>query len=625
MRKRIDLEVTINPKMAPVELLHFDNMICFDRGGRAFNFKRFRYRGVPVTIATGKRKGEFKESELILANRDDFIREIYLLKPEQPCCTFQSHFKGGTVFYLRYIDEFEPESSPFSLDVMSRCIKYFNGLTLQGIDKSKASRVRAALSFILKGLNRNSEINKLTPVPNYEPSGKQCAYDIELELKPLSRLLIRGYLVLIEHIKNETHPEIHPFYDENLFNAMAKELKWNNIGLKRNAFKHAMLSNNVIKFRKGYSDKVLQRQSLLNQSSRCALHLFYMWTGMNDSVLKKMKRSDVSFKSVGADSYIFESVKGRAGHKEISNYLGFSKYAKKLITEWLEVSKQHFILAGISDIDEQPFIPFVDSELKIKDFTHNSTSAYRINQLIEKLFPFKINATRFRKTKSDILMRVTEDMYIVSQGINNSINVVSRYYSTGIKSDNEKQLSATLTSLALIGKGGSVSESIKSAKILHSDILSNYDYKERLNRKEIPMTTIAPHGIRCLGDSNKKSAIERSYTHLDIDLPENEQRCTDFLSCFDCPNHILVASESDIWLMLSFYEQVIEMKTIPSQNSIPKDKLYNVEEVLNRTLKRLKIKAPQEYENAELKMRGSDHPLFKGVRGLIDTLEVFNV
>lgn len=625
MRKRIDLEVIIEPKIAPVEPLHFKDMICFDKGGRAFNFKRFRYRGVPVTIATGKRKGEFKESDLILANRDDFIREIYLLKPVQPCCTFQSHFKGGIVFYLRYIDEFEPESSPFSLDVMSRCVKYFNGLTLQGIERSKASRIRAALSFVLKGFNRTSDISKLTPVSNYESSGKQCAYDIELELKPLSRLLIKGHLTLVKHINNETHPDIHPFYDEKLFNAMAEKSKWNNIGLKRNAFKHAMLPNNVIKVKKGYSNNVLKRQSLLNQSSRCALHLFYMWTGMNDSVLKKMKRSDVSFKSVGADSYIFESVKGRAGHKEISNYLGFSKYAKNLITEWLEVSKQHFLLAGVVDIDDQPFIPFVDSELNIKDFTHNSTSAYRINKLIEKLFPFKINATRFRKTKSDILMRVTEDMYVVSQGINNSINVVSRYYSSGIKANNERQLSATFESLALIGKGVSVSESIKSAKILHSDILSTYDYKERLSRKEIPMTTIAPHGVRCLGDSNKVSAVERSYNNLDIDLPKNEKICTDFLSCFDCPNHILVASETDIWLMLSFYEQVIEMKNIPSQNSIPKDKLYNIEDVLKRTLKRLEGQAPQEYKNAELKVRDSDHPLFKGVRGLIDTLEVFNV
>lgn len=624
-RKRVNLETTITLKTASIDILNIEDMVCFNRIGGKFEFKRLRYRGVPTTIAGGKRKGEFKTTELILANRDDFIRAVYKLKPDSPCCTFHSHIKVGLVSYLRYIDEFSSQSTPFSLGEMNKCIKHFNQLALQGVTTSRACRVRAVLSIILKGFGRTHDADKLACVPDYQASGSQCAYDIETELKPVSQILIKGYLELIQHIKNDTHPEVHPFFDEHLFNNMVEKSGWKNINIKRNTFKQAMMISNTLKSKKGFSDRVLHRKLLLNQASRCALYLFFMWTGMNDSVLKKMKRNNVSFKSVGADVYVFEGVKGRANYKSIDHSLGFSKYAKNLIADWLEVSKSHFMLAGINDIEDQPFIPFIDSNLKIKDFSNHSAGSENINKLIEKLFPFRINSSRFRKTKSDILMRTTEDIYLVSQGLNNTINVVASSYSSGVKADHERHLSATFESLALISKGNSIKDSVENAKVLHSDILSDYDYKQRLKRNDIQMSTISPHGIRCSGDKGKKELIERKYKNLAIEVKEDERKCTDFLSCFDCENHILIASELDIWLMLSFYDQVIEMKSIPSQNSIPKEKLYQLEVILSRTLDRFKLKAPKEYANAELKMSYSDHPLFMGVRGLNDIMQVFNV
>lgn len=497
-RKRIDLEFTEEHKSARVEVLHINDMIISNNLGTSFCFKRLRYRGIPVTIASGKRKGEFKTCKLLFANRDDFIRDLYKLKKTISPCSFHSHMKTGVVSYLRYIDEFEPESSPYSLETMNRSIKYFNNLALQGKAVSKASRVQAALSILLKGFDRTYDANKLIFVPGYEASGKQCAYDIESELKPVARLLIKSLLELMNHIRNKTHPEIHPIYNEKLFNEMADISKWKNVNIKRNAFKSAMKPNNVVKKKYGYSDETLRKITLLNQSSRCALQLFFMWTGMNDTVLKSMKRSDIYIKSIGANSYIFEGVKGRANYKKIDHSLGFSKYAKKLIEDWLEISKEHFELTGIKDIDNQPFIPYIDSNLHIKYFTHHSTSPQGINKLIEKLFPFRLNATRFRKTKSDILMRATEDIYLVSQGLKNTIDVVTHSYTSGVKADSVRQLSATVESLSLISQGASISESTKNAKVLHSDILSDYNYKQRLKRNEIPVATLAPHGIRCL-------------------------------------------------------------------------------------------------------------------------------
>ncbi|MCD9489177.1 MULTISPECIES: hypothetical protein [Photobacterium] len=626
--KRKAIKVVTKPKTASVEPLSIDDMYIDNGKGQKFWFKRLRYRGVPTLVKGGCNQGEFKNpDELVFANRDGFIREIYRLKPTGSTLTHHAHIAAGLVCYLRYLDEFEPQALPLANDNMERCIKHFNNLKLNGVTPSVSKCVRDGLVYILKQLGRESDARNLPEVAFYEASGKQGALDIETELKPIGRILTKGYRALVQHIKNDTHPEIHPFFDEALLNEMNAKQGWKGrkVGAQKRAFKMAVLPSTTARTKNLFDDKTLKRVALLNQTSRCALQLFFMLTGMNDSVLKGMKRSDVKFKTIGSGHYVFDGIKGRAGHKQVDNSLGFSKYTKQLIEDWLEVSKAHFVVAGIDDIDNQPLIPYFNTNHEVKDFNLNGSNPSVVNSLIGKLLACQINSSRFRKTKSDILMRVTEDVYLVSQGLNNTVNVVTRSYSGGVEADHNRNLSAMMETQAQIGRGESIAESIKNAKVLHSDILSDYDHKERLKRHEIPTTTIAPHGIRCTGDSSKTEQIARKLKNLDIGLVKNEKKCTAFLECFDCESHALIASESDIWLMLSFYEQVTEMKEIPAQNSIPKEKLYEIEAILSRTLKRFEQKAPEQYASAKEKMEISPHPLFANLRGLVDTLEVFNV
>lgn len=626
--KRKAIKVVTKHKTASVEPLSIDDMYIDNGNGQKFWFKRLRYRGVPILVRGGCNQGEFKTpDELVFANRDEFIREVYRLRPTGSTITHYTHIAGGLIFYLRYLDEFEPQALPLANDNMERCIKHFNNLRLNGVTPSVSTVIRRGLAYILKQLGRESDARNLPEVSHLEASGKQGALDIETELKPISRILTKGYRALIQHIKNDTHPDIHPFFDEALLNEMSAKQGWkgHKLSAQKIAFKLAVRPSSTARTKNLFDDKTLNRVVLLNQASRCALQLFFMLTGMNDSVLKGMKRSDVKFKAIGSGYYVFDGVKGRAGHKQIDNSLGFSKYTKQLIEDWLEVSKAHFVVAGVDDINHQPLIPYLNTNHEVKDFNLNGSIPSSVNGLIGKLLACQINSSRFRKTKSDILMRVTEDVYLVSQGLNNTLNVVIRSYSGGVEADHNRDLSAMMETQAQIGRGESIAESIKNAKVLHSDILSDYDHNERFKRHEIPTTTIAPHGIRCTGDSNKKDQIIRKLKNLDIDLVKNEKKCTAFLECFDCPYHILVASEQDIWLMLSFYEQVTEMKDIPAQNSIPKKKLYEIEAILSRTLTRFEQKAPAQYASAKEKMEISSHPLFANLRGLVDTLEVFNV
>lgn len=109
-------------------------------------------------------------------------------------------------------------------------------------------------------------------------------------------------------------------------------------------------------------------------------------------------------------------------------------------------------------------------------------------------------------------MRVTEDMYIVSQGLNNTIDVVAKSYSSGVEGTHNSNVMAAMEAQASIAKGVAIDKAVSDAKVLHSDILSEYDYKERLKRDEIPVTTITPSGVRC-GKNKGKATKKKEKTN----------------------------------------------------------------------------------------------------------------
>lgn len=632
---RKEAKIIKNPKYSNVEHLNIESMVLKDKSNAFFFMERLRYRGVPTCHFIKNNKGNVKaQGQIINAERDNVIREIYrLLSSNNGICdkTEFSYLRGGLVVYFRYLDEHEPEEIPFSITSLRNCIRHLNNLKLKGITPSLSNTTLTALCYFLIKMERDNDANTLRNNSVYRgTSGKQSAFDIETELKPIADILIRGHKAFINHLENDSLPEIHPFYNQKMVNDMADRdgLIGSVRGPRHTAFKQAIWAHPSTVKKSSIDEHILNWITVFNQASRCALYLFFMMTGMNDSALKSMRRSDVSFRDVGTGNYIFNSIKGRVNYQEQDNALAFSKRTKEIIEEWLRVSKTifNFIHINESKIGNKPLFPYVNIDLQLHDFTYHGSHSGRINRLISKLLPVHINATRFRKTKADLLMRVTQDMYIVSQGLNNSINVVQKRYSGGVLSDHKQNLSAAMEAQASIAKGVDIEESISTAKILHSDILNDYDYKEKLNQNIISLTTITPSGVRCKGDESTFSLVERKIKNLSIEMPDDEKKCTDFLSCFDCDNHILVASESDIWLMLSFKEKVTELKNITAQNSVPKEKLYQIEEVLARTLLRLKKKAQQIYQDAENKLEEhGPHPLYANLRSLTDTLGVFNV
>ena len=140
------------------------------------------------------------------------------------------------------------------------------------------------------------------------------------------------------------------------------------------------------------------------------------------------------------------------------------------------------------------------------------------------------------------------------------------------------------------------------------------------------MTTITPSGIRCTGASKEKLEREvKKSQRMGVELSDKEMKCTDFFECFDCPSHALVASEVDIWLMLSFQSQILEMKDLGSVNSKPTKKLYEKEALISKTIERMRDKSPEQYSKAMQRFENDGyHPLYESRHSLKDLLEKFN-
>ncbi|EKO3894533.1 hypothetical protein [Vibrio metschnikovii] len=605
-RKRT--KITIEKRSAPIIPLRFEDMVLSYGNRRIAYTYRLRYRNVPTLK-------KIKQGNEVLANRDDIVREIHQILSDFPNSNTRKTFFSGFIDYFQYLDSINYHGDFFSNAIMGDCIKHFNKLSDKGELVSKSTSIKTCLSFFLRQRNREPDLKKLPKVAG-RPLAENKAFHVETELKPLSNLLVKGALSFQKAIENDELLDIHPFYDEELFSKRVKKLGWTNqrVGASRYGFKKCMQPTSLTINSSPLSLEQLKRHNFYNQASRNWFFVFSMLTGMNTSVLANIKHKDVSFKGIGSGRFVFDGEKSRAGYKNLDNNAGFSLRTKELVTRWLKTSKVMYQLLGIPFSNNLPLCPFFNTSGEILTFNSHGSSVETINIQLEKITGLKVSTSRFRATKSDVLMRVTEDIFLVSQGLNNTMNVIAKRYSSGVQADHDNNLNATFGALSAIAKGEEVGKAIEGSKVMHSDILSDYDYKKLRyhESQEQPLMT-TPSGIKCAGPTPERLIAEaRRMKQLGIDFSQDTGRCTDFLACFDCGSHKLVASENDIWLMLSFLEQIEDLKEMVASNSTPKDEYFVVEGMLKKVLIRLKQKAPQNYALAKQKVDDSDyHPLYQ--------------
>lgn len=608
MQGRKRTKIALEKTLAPVIPLRFEDMVLDTGNGIKSHFYRLRYRNVPTVK-------EIRSGSEVLVNRDDIVREIYHGLSFLPHNVTKQHYFSGLVSYFRYLDGVGYNGDPFSNAVMTDSIKHFNKLREKGMQVSEVMRIKDGLSVLLKLWNREADVKLLPNIARNTPAENK-AFSIETELKPLSKILVRGALAFQNAIEKNELLDIHPFYDEELFSEQAKIQEWTPplTATKKYGFKQCMIPvPGTIKDSPLPLER-LYRQVFYNHASRNWFFVLSMLTGMNKSVLASVQHKDVSFKSIGSGRFVFDGKKFRASYKDLDNSAGFSLRTKELLIRWLKTSKLMYQSLGIPNSNELPLCPFFSASGEIWTFGTHGTNLSYINTQLQKVTGLTVTASRFRATKSDVLMRVTEDIFLVSQGLNNTVNVVAKRYSSGVQADHDNNLNATFSALRAVAKGEEIGKAIEDAKAMRSDILSDYDYKKLRTResKEQPLMT-TPSGIKCAGATPEKLVAEaRRMKQLGIDFSKDAGRCTDFLACFDCASHKLVASENDIWLMLSFLDQIEDLKEIVASNSTPKGEYFAVEGMLKKVLLRLKQKAPKNYAQAKQKVDDGDyHPLYQ--------------
>lgn len=605
-RKRT--KIALNKPSAPAIPLRFEDMVLDCGNGVKSYSQRLRYRNVPTVKQIESGNG-------VLANRDDIVRDIHQRLNPLPENKSKINYFSGLVAYFKYLDGIDYHGDLFRNAVMIDCIKHFNKLSEKGVLASVAGQIKVSLSFLLRQWNREADLKLLPEVAASAPAANK-AFHVETELKPLSKILVKGAVAFQEAIENNELLDIHPFFDEERFNEQARRKGWtpHQIGSKRYGFKRCMKPYAGILISSPLSPERQHRQVFYNQASRNWFFVFSMLTGMNTSVLANVRHKDVSFKSIGSGRFTFDGEKFRAGYKDLDNSVGFSQRTQELIIRWLKTSKEMYLSLGIPLSNELPLCPFFNANGEVRTFNSSSSNIGYINTQLDKITGLTVTTSRFRATKSDVMMQVTEDIFLVSQGLNNTVNVVGQRYSSGVQTDHDNNLNATMDAQYAIAKGEEIGKAIENAKAMRSDILSDYDYKALRSResKEQPLMT-TPSGIKCAGPTPEKLVAEaRRMKQLGIDFSKDTGRCTDFLGCFDCDRHKLVASENDIWLMLSFLEQIEDLKEMVASNSAPKDEYFMVEGMLKKVLLRLKQKAPKNYAQAKQKVDDGDyHPLYQ--------------
>ncbi|USD41517.1 hypothetical protein J4N42_01950 [Vibrio sp. SCSIO 43135] len=593
---------------AMVEPLHLDKLKLKCNGTTTY-FIQLLYKGAP----NYSQRGEKIEGVdyIPVAGRGAFVRDVYrILK------TDFNRSKQGYFFelkkYIRWMDSnhLEPiDGDYFSSDLYIAFMNYQQERCSRGEQKLATwNSSKGMLSFFLRFNNRTAEAKQLKSIKGVK---KQCTshegIDVDGEFKPLVRRFIAAFAKFRDHFLEGTKLDIHPLWSEELFNQQAVINEWS--PREKAAYKHS------------FKSAIRSENSVRNHFSRLAAMLAFCFTGQNTTPLLNLRFSDIRFTTISNGKVYFDMTKARANYLNFDTSLGFHKKTQEFFHQWLEISMEFQ-----KDSGTEWLFPYFKESGDIQGWVEagQGSPQKHINIHTKKLGLVHVTPSKLRQTKIDTLMKVTQDIWVVSMSANNSIEVIGLNYSDGNKSDHRTSLAANGEALYDFSKNGTdPHEAANKSKFNHANVLSNYDYK-RLRKEETANDTQTPLGVRCKDSSQGLATrIKKNLENMGVKQPKKEQRCTDFLGCFECPYHRLVSEVEDIWLMLSFNDTLEEMKDYPAINSLPTDKFYKLCNTIESILKDFKEVAPDSYTQALEMHSEAPHPLYSDGYSLMDLLETF--
>ncbi|MCG9611683.1 hypothetical protein L1D41_18775 [Vibrio harveyi] len=593
---------------ACVEPLHLDELklTC---NGTTSHFIQLLYKGAPNYSKRGKKIGGV--DYVPVGGREVFVRDVYRLLKTDFNRTKRRYFEHLKL-YLRWMDNnhLEPINGDyFAPELYAAYMDYHQEKCNQGMQKLATwSIAKAMVSFFLKANNRSVEAKQLISIKGTKKQTvPHKGIDVVGEFKPLVRRFIAAFREFRKHFLEGTKPSIHPLWSEELFNQQAEKNGW------------SVKKRNQIKGR--FKHAVARENSARNHFSRLTAMLAFCFTGQNTAPLLNLRFSDIRFTAKSNGKVYFDMTKARANYLGFDTSLGFHKKTQEFLHQWLKISMSLQKNSGTEWV-----FPYFRTSGDIQGaIDADQTKPHEsINVYTKTLGLVHVTPSKLRQTKIDTLMKVTEDIWLVSMSANNSIEVLAANYSDGNESDHRTSLAANADALYDFSRNGAdPHEAANKSKFNHANVLSDYDYK-RLRKEETANDTQTPLGVRCKDSSQGVAArIKKNLENMGVKQPEKEQRCTDFLGCFECSYHRLVSEVEDIWLMLSFNDTLQEMKAYPAINSLPTDKFYKLCNTIESILKDFKEVAPDNYTQALEMHSNGPHPLYSDGYSLMDLLETF--
>lgn len=558
-------------------------------------FNRLRFKGCPKSKICKTTKDFLIDSSWVLLSRDDFVREMYEI--------FQGYSKqsetgyGRFSFLCNYVGYWDNKNHQVTFDEeeVLEFFRFRDSLVTKGnINKNTLVKERQHLVSLLKEQGKALIAQQ---IPKIEKRRQAANSTKALADKPyviLGKKLMQAYKVYVKCLFAGRPPLKCPLFDPKL--ALANGMKRKDITKSRGL---------------NYVDK---NAYWINTLTKLALLITAKWTGANLSPLVKLTKRDAKeIKKSAGDFYKFDSVKARALYERQELGIGFTKRSKEFIESWLIVSDK------IAPGEDAPLFPMLGCNGQL----NKSKSAYKnphdiFNPKLKAMGLPEITCRKFRSTRSSIVQRAFEDVFVTAGANRNTVDITHAHYLEGVDESHEIELARAFEVQKSLTEGKDKKSAIEEFKEKIKDPFTSEEWLEK-RKNAIGNKTL--NGARCTdpkGDVAKKSL--RAIKLLSLG---DDGECISFLACFDCSKHALVAEVDDIWLMLSFKDALLETIARPAINSIPNQEFKSALDKTAYILSRMKAIEPDRYNIANNNNKEAPHPLYQDDTDLSDLLEIY--
>lgn len=575
--KRKQIEINNINQENPINYFLTKEIITDGHGSA--NFNRLFYKNCPVLPMPNRRTVILKDKKLVIANRKkEVIKICNGIHALDASDRTKINIFNETVRFLKLLDSKNIEDV-FSIE----SIQIFINALIALYHKGTKGRTLASRQNSFKILIQQYDNELYSQCENIFfsfPKEKTCILPYtDKELKELVSTLFTIYNNYSKHFENDTIPNIFPLYKKN-----------------------ESFDKGPLNYQRGTFSSI-NPDTWIGDLIRVAYYITSFYTGINASPLLMLKHSDLHeepFQNVSRQTYKLQTKKGRQAGKINEINVGFTQKAKCFFEGWIKISKK------INENKNGFLFPNIFQN-KLSAMT--SSSIAKLNKTFISLGLPALSNQRFRKTKASLIMRATESIVLVAQGMNNSIETSSKYYSDGDPVSMEFSLSSALYIREQTALGRPLNTVIEESSFIFKDPLKNNQIGKQFKKLS--------NGLRCNGAfSEKAKKLKNALIKEGLANDDDKVACYKFLECFGCVHHAVVADIDDIWLMLSFSDVILEELSRPAVNSTPSILLNKVNNTIQNIIHRMETEYSNLYIKAYDKYLEQPHPLWLDVSDL---------